>query len=142
MGNGYITHRGSSGAKDWLITNPAVALGLQAKTDRFRHAKAVSRQAKAKYGNVTTLGHSLGGRIALNTAGGAQAIAVNPAVPLQDARRPRRNETIIRHRADIPSAPLALTGGGPGLISRGSLTESPFAAHSLNRTLGGYRTLG
>lgn len=60
-----VTHRGSQGWRDWVKTNTAMALGYE-KGNRFKHAKKIQKQAEKMYGasNITTIGHSLGGRIA------------------------------------------------------------------------------
>ena len=71
-----IAHRGSQGAKDWLVSDAALvadtAFGtkLQQKTKRYKYAERIQKAAEKKYAgtDITTTGHSLGGHLA-RTAG-------------------------------------------------------------------------
>ena len=60
-----VVHRGTASAIDWLKTNIPMIFGYEGG-NRFKHAKKIQKAAEQKYGkeNITTMGHSLGGRIA------------------------------------------------------------------------------
>lgn len=61
----FVVHRGTASATDWFKTNTKASVGIE-NGRRFTHAKNIQNIAENKYGreNITTLGHSLGGRIA------------------------------------------------------------------------------
>jgi len=64
-GNPNIVFRGSKTAKDWLISDPLLAVGASRFDPRFKEAKQLTKQVEQKYGKpADVFGHSLGGRIA------------------------------------------------------------------------------
>jgi len=81
--NAVVVHRGTSNLADWG-TNLGLTLGYKGK--RYNHARKVQRKAIAKYGNknITTVGHSQGGRWAeLLGRGGKDVYTLNkPTTPL------------------------------------------------------------
>lgn len=111
-----VIHRGSKGIHDWG-NNLKMALGFNmSKTKRFQHAKDIQKAAEAKYGrdHITTLGHSLGAKIASDVGGDSKEIInLNKATGIGwDAFKPRygqkANETNIRTTFDPVSAKGAL----------------------------------
>jgi hypothetical protein len=60
-----VVHRGTSSAKD-ALTDLGMVFGRTKSSKRFKHSKDIQRRAEEKYGpeNISTLGHSLGARIA------------------------------------------------------------------------------
>ncbi len=69
-GQTMLAHRGSVGiVKDWLTSDPAIAMGRQHKDPRFILAMAQIERAQAKHGyDVVTTGHSLGGTLTMHSA--------------------------------------------------------------------------
>jgi hypothetical protein len=80
MKKAVVVHRGTKGAAD-VLTDLGLAVGYRG--NRFDHGLKVQKQAEAKYGDVITLGHSLGAKIAEETAGkNSEIITLNkPTLP-------------------------------------------------------------
>ena len=135
-----VIHRGTKDLADWG-NNLKMALGWKmSSTKRFKHSKDIQKKAEAKYGkeNVTTLGHSLGGKIASDVGGDSnEIITLNKATGIGwDAYKKNHgskpNETNVRTTLDpvsikgaldadftIPSKSLnPLTEHGTGVLSR------------------------
>jgi hypothetical protein len=72
-----VVHRGTQGFQD-VITDFKLAFhpSLYMKSNRFHHAKSIQEQAENKYGkeNVTTVGHSLGAKLAADVGGKSKEI--------------------------------------------------------------------
>lgn len=110
-GQAIVVHRGSQGVHDWG-NNLKMALGFSmGNTRRFTHAKKIQKEAEAKYGskNISTLGHSLGGKIASDVGkDSAEIITLNKPVVGRDLFKTKQgkkeNETNIRTGHDIVSA--------------------------------------
>ena len=135
-----VIHRGTKDLADWG-NNLKMALGWKmSSTKRFKHSKDIQKKAEAKYGkeNVTTLGHSLGGKIASDVGGDSnEIITLNKATGIGwDAYKKNHgskpNETNVRTTLDpvsikgaldadftIPSKSLnPLTEHGTGVLAR------------------------
>ena len=95
--NPTIVFTGSNKANDWLQTNPMIALGLQRKSKRFQDADKLVEEVKKKYnGKLTTVGHSLGGRLAEHV-NSDKIYTVNKGTGLGDIGRTiQKNQTDIR----------------------------------------------
>jgi len=110
-GQAVVVHRGSSGIQDWG-NNLKMALGFNMKnTKRFKHAKKIQKQAETKYGaeNISTLGHSLGGKISSDVgANSGEIITLNKPVVGRDLfakdKGKKENETNVRTEGDVVSA--------------------------------------
>ena len=78
-----VAHRGTNSVQDWG-TNVGLLFGYKSK--RFKHAKQIQDKAALKYGNenLTTVGHSLGAKIAEEVGkNGHEIITLNkPVTPL------------------------------------------------------------
>jgi len=110
--------RGSQGATDWLVNNPALALGVYKWTPRYKRGKDIQQKVNNKYGkeNVDTVSHSQSGQLAheLNREGLVHSsIEINPARRL--GQSVLENETVIRHPLDVVSA-FVPTGWNSGKI--------------------------
>ena len=138
-GQAVVVHRGSSGIHDWG-NNLKMVLGFDMKnTKRFQHAKKIQQQAETKYGakNISTLGHSLGGKIASDVgADSGEIITLNKPVAGRDLfakdKGKKQNETNVRTEGDVVSA---LDTGSDFTIPSKSL--NPIAEHTtdvLDRT--------
>jgi predicted esterase YcpF (UPF0227 family) len=101
-----VGHRGTANAKDW-ITDTGMAFGYE-KGKRFQHAKKAQNKAEEKYGreNTTTIGHSLGGRLAEKYGNKSnEVITVNKAViPKTTLDVVPKNQFDIRSSRDVVSA--------------------------------------
>ena len=103
-GKAYIVYPGT---KDFRDVGPDLALlfGFEEKTPRFKRAHQVADQTNRKYGkgNVTAIGHSLGGSLA--TASGVQKrITYNKGVGLGGLfRSMKRGQHDYRTAKDIVS---------------------------------------
>jgi hypothetical protein len=104
-GEAVVVHRGSQGIHDWG-NNLKYFLGFDLKkTDRGKFAAKVQKEAEAKYGakNISTLGHSIGGKIASDVgADSKEIITLNRAVAGRDLfKNPiKENEYSIRTQLD------------------------------------------
>lgn len=97
-----ITHRGTSGVKDWA-NNAAYALGLYKYTDRYKRGKKAQEETNKKYGkeNVSTVGHSQGAVLARDLGTDTKEIInLNPAYINE---KPKKNEYNIKSSADVVS---------------------------------------
>jgi hypothetical protein len=107
-----VVHRGTKGAADVLTD---LGLGFGYRGNRFEHGLKVQKEAEAKYGNVITLGHSLGAKIAEETAGkNSEVITLNkPTLPneILFGRRlfGNQNQTDVKSSLD-PVSVLKLSG--------------------------------
>lgn len=105
-----IVYTGSRKAKDFLITDPAIALGFGKYTQRYKDSQKVVNQVKNKYGTeISTIGHSLGGFLSENVKGVKQKYTVNKLEGLDGIGKTiRKNQTDIVVQKDFAS-PLAYT---------------------------------
>lgn len=102
-----VSHRGSHGFKDWVKTDAAMALGYEGGK-RFKHSKRIQKKAEKEYGadTVTTVGHSLGGRIAEKVGKKSDhIITYNKAVTPKSMLQPTSfHQTDIRTKHDVVSS--------------------------------------
>jgi len=130
-GRAVVVHRGTQGMHD-VLTDGLASLGIQ--TRRFRHAQKIQKKAESKYGgsgNVTTVGHSLGGLIAERVANkNSDVITYNKAaLPKDSFQRIKKNQTDIRTTADLVSWASTTHRGGSSITIK-SDTKNPLAEHS------------
>lgn len=111
-GNPIITFRGSKTAEDWLLSDTALALGLEKYTPRFQKSQKLVEEVEKKYHSpVTTLGHSLGGSLSEYSNPHGKVITVDKGVGLGGiGKKIGKKQTDIRAVGDI--------------VSLGSLTQS------------------
>lgn len=133
MGNPNIVFRGSKTAKDWLISDPLLAVGASRFDPRFKDAKALTKTVENKYNKpVDVFGHSLAGALAENSGAKGKITTFNKAVGYADIGKTiPKNQTDIRTTADVVSA-LSLTQkyNGNQENIKGSL--NPIKAHGLD----------
>lgn len=125
-----VVFTGSRKAGDWLITDPAIALGLGKYTKRYKDSENVVKQVKEKYGGqVDVAGHSLGGYLASNVKADNK-YTVNKAAGLGDIGKTiGKNQTDIVVKGDIVS-PLTYTQKHKGkLIEVGNKSYNPLVSH-------------
>ena len=64
----HVSNRGSTTAYDWLVSDAQIATGTEDRGSRFKRAVDTTKRAHEKYGyNVSTSGHSLGGKTSAYT---------------------------------------------------------------------------
>lgn len=129
----FVVHRGSQGIQDWGNDLKAMAGYNISDSKRFKHAEKIQKQAENKYGknNVSTLGHSLSGKIATEVGKDSKdIITLNKFVPPRDYiynmffSKPK-NETDIRTTLD----PVSTLVSGK-IFTIPSTTINPLAEHS------------
>jgi hypothetical protein len=100
-----VSHRGTANLKDWG-TDALMAVGIE-NTNRFKHSKKIQKEAEKKYGreNVSTVGHSLGARLAEKYGNNSKEImTLNKPTTLKTAgKRIRNKQTDIRSSRDVVS---------------------------------------
>jgi len=131
----FVVHRGSQGIHDWGNDLKALAGYDISKSDRFKHAEKIQKQAEKKYGakNVSTLGHSLAGKISSQVGKNSKEIInLNKFIPPQDIlKKPSDKEYNIRSSIDPASVLLPLEKG-KNTFTIPSQTFNPVAEHSTN----------
>lgn len=129
----YVVHRGTASIKDW-VTDLGMALGYEGGK-RFKHSKKIQRQAEEKYGkdNITTLGHSLGGRLAEKYhRGKGKIITLNKAAtPKSITRKTPANQIDIRSSNDPVSVLSNFQKHTTKPVVIKSTTWNPIKAHKV-----------
>ena len=105
-GKATVIHRGTASLTDWVKTDLPMAFGYEGGK-RFKHAKKIQKAAEKKYGakNVTTMGHSLGGRIAEKVGKKSHAIITynKAATPKSIQTATPKKQLDIRTSRDLVS---------------------------------------
>jgi hypothetical protein len=135
VGNPNIAFRGSTTAKDWLISDPLLGLGFERFDPRVKQAKQLTKQVEKKYGKpVDVFGHSLGGALAERSGASGKIITYNKGAGIEDIGKTiPKNQTDIRAKSDIVSA-LSLTQkykNGDLITLNTPLLQNPVKAHGL-----------
>jgi len=127
-----VVHRGTQGTKDWATDIYYATGGDPKNSARFKHAAEVQKKAEDKYGanNITTLGHSIGSKIASAVGQNSKEIInLNKAVsPLDAIQKTSEKEINIRTSRDPVSALLPLRNSDR-TITIPSETLNPFTEH-------------
>ena len=63
-----VVHRGSKSIEDWLITDPAIGLGLTRFTPRYKRVQERIKNSNLDGYDIENVGHSLGGGLAKKLA--------------------------------------------------------------------------
>jgi len=105
-GNPNIAFRGSKRIKDFLISDPLLAVGLQNLDPRYKEAKALTKKVEQKYNKpADTFGFSLGGDIASKSGAKGSIITYNKGTGLGDIGKiVPENQLDIRTKTDRVSA--------------------------------------
>ena len=132
----FVVHRGSQGIQDWGNDLKSF-LGYDiSKSNRFKHADDIQKKAEQKYGkeNVSTLGHSLGSKIASEVGKDSkEVINLNKYVPPKDVVKPiRSNEYNIRTAADPASLLLPIETKNSKIFTIPSRSLNPLKEHSVD----------
>lgn len=135
-GRAKVIHRGTASITDWVKTNLPMALGYEGG-NRFKHAKKIQKLAEKKYGanNVTTLGHSLGGRIAEKVGQkSAKVITYNKAAtPRSILTKTSKKQHDIRTKNDPVSLLSVFQKKSNKTRHIASNTINPIKAHNVDR---------
>lgn len=125
-----VVFTGSRKAGDWLVTDPAIALGLGKYTKRYKDSENVMKQVKEKYnGPTTTVGHSLGGWLGENVKADKK-YTVNKATGLGDVGKTiRSNQTDIVVDKDPVSVLSATQKYKGNLIKVQNKNYNPLVSH-------------
>jgi hypothetical protein len=95
-GEVVVSHRGTQGLGDMAL-DLKYALGYDLHdSNRYKHAQDIQRKAEAKYGaeNITTIGHSLGSKLARDVGQNSkEVIELNPAYNIPDAIKKKSDKT-------------------------------------------------
>jgi len=132
-GNPNIAFRGSKTAKDFLFSDPLLAIGASRFDPRLKDAQNLTKEVEKKYGKpADVFGHSLGGFLSEKSGAKGNIYTYNKGVGYGDIGKTiPKNQTDIRTNTDIVSA-LALTQkykNGDLETIKGSI--NPIKAHSL-----------
>ena len=130
-----VAVRGTKSYADVLVNDPAVALGILSKTNRYKHAQRTYNKTLEKYGDskISVVGHSLGGSIVshLKTRDEDQKITYNKGAGprfLTGHEKNAKNEIALRNPVDLVSG-FSSVAEGTKNIGRPHL--NPFTAHSV-----------
>ena len=130
-----VVHRCTQGFQD-VLTDIKLAFhpSLYMKSNRFQHAKDIQQRAEDKYGkeNVTTVGHSLGAKLAADVGGKSKEIITynKPIIPQEIFKQTRKNETSIRTKMD----PVSILGSlNPNIKQVSTKTVNPITAHATSQ---------
>jgi hypothetical protein len=131
-----VVHRGTKGVQDCGTDASLLLTGYQKNNRRFAHARNIQSQAEAKYGpeNITTLGSSLGAKIAEKVGNKTkEVITLNkPTIPMDliKGRKLPKNQTDIRTSRDPVSILRPFQKANNKEITIPSKTLNPFREHS------------
>lgn len=131
-GNPNIAVRGSTTIKDWLISDPLLALGLSRFDPRKQRTDKLIEDVKKKYGKEPNLvGHSLGGALINNANTKGKITTYNKGAGIDEIFKTRKsNQTDVRTSGDLVSALSANQKGGKQItISQPNI----FKAHNLKQ---------
>jgi hypothetical protein len=134
-GKPNIAFRGSTNAKDFLFSDPLLAVGLGKYDPRLKQSQKLVQKVESKYNAPTDVfGHSLAGFLSEKSGAGGNVYTYNKAVGITDIGKSiPKNQTDIRSRNDIVSG-LALTqkyDNGSLKTLKTPIFQSPIEAHKL-----------
>jgi hypothetical protein len=131
-GKPSIAFRGSTRVSDWLIEDPAVALGIE--TPKQKKAKELVKKVESKYNQPTDVyGHSLAGFRAEKSGASGNIYTYNKAVGLgQIGKKLPSRQTDVRTSKDIVSLGSILQYGGKKQTIQSPIFSTAISAHSLS----------
>ena len=130
-GTPNITVRGSKSVKDFLISDPLLALGLSKYDPRQKQTNKLIEKTKSKYSKDPNLfGHSLAGSLISNANTKGTITTFNKGAGINDLyKKIPKNQTDIRTSGDLVSA-LSTTQKGKNKITLKN--NNIFTSHGLN----------
>jgi hypothetical protein len=129
-----VAHKGTDSATDWL-TNLRYGLFNDKSSKRFKHSKKIQKQAEEKYkdGNFTTVGHSLGAKLAQESSSKGDIVTLNGATtPYDIGKRVPKNQTNIRTTIDPVSYLQNYQWGNGNEKKIESKSLNPISEHGVN----------
>jgi hypothetical protein len=131
-GKPSVAFRGSTRVSDWLIEDPAIALGIE--TPKQRKAKELVKKVEAKYQQPTDVyGHSLGGYRAETSGASGNVYTYNKAVGLgQIGKKLPSTQTDVRTSRDIVSLGSILQYGGKKQTIKSPIFSTAISSHALS----------
>lgn len=134
QGNPNIAFRGSKTVKDFLFSDPLLAIGASRFDPRLKQAQVLTKQVEKKYGKpADVFGHSMAGFLSENSGAKGKITTFNKAVGIGDiGKKIPKNQTDIRTKNDLVSA-LSLTQkyNGNQETIKGSI--NPIKAHGIDQ---------
>ena len=130
-----VVHRGTNELSDWM-TNLKMSFGYK-KDDRFKNSKKIQKLAEEKYGaeNISTLGHSLGSRLAEEVGTKSKEIITlnKPTLPLDliFKKKIKDNQFDIRTKKDPVSILQQYQKGSEDIVIP-STSSNPLKEHTVN----------
>ena len=131
----YVVHRGTKGLQD-ILTDFKLSFfpKLYLSSTRYNHAKDIQQEAEKKYGSehITTLGHSLGAKLASDVGSNSKELITynKPILPYDILNQTKKNETSIRTKLD----PVSVLGSLNSDIKQVSTkTLNPITAHNVDQ---------
>lgn len=117
-----VAHRGTSGFTDWF-NNLAFAVGGDTGyklTPRYKESLKIQKEAEKKYGsdNITTIGHSQGGKLSELVGGDSKEIITLNKATRPFSNNPQKNQYDISSSFDVISSfnPFAPKSGNDIII--------------------------
>ena len=131
-GKPSVAFRGSVRVSDWLIEDPAVALGIE--TPKQKRAKELVKKVESKYGKPTDVyGHSLGGYRAEKSGASGNIYTYNKAVGLgQLGKKLPQSQTDVRTTKDVLSLGSILQYGGKKITIQSPTIGNAISAHNIS----------
>jgi len=133
-GQVVVAHRGTQGIHD-IGNDLKYALGMDlSNTKRFKHAEDVQRKAEAKYGkeNITTIGHSLGSKIARDVGKDTkEVIQANPAYNIPDSKK-KTKENVHTIRTQYDPVSFLQPKKTKNVTTLESTTNNPLKEHGVD----------
>lgn len=130
-----VVHRGTRSSEDWATDYLMARHGV--RTRRFDHGHRIQDQAIAKHGKVTSIGHSLGAKIAEEVSDRSTPVITynKPTIPedILRGRKVKDNQRDIRTAGDPVSVLRPFQGGRKAeVIADSASSRNPLSAHSTN----------
>ena len=128
-----IVYRGSTRATDFLIEDPALALGI--KTEKQKKAEKLAKDVERKYGqSADVYGHSLGGYRAEKSGASGNIYTFNKGAGIFDiGKKISDKQTDIRTEKDIVSALSLGQRGGKRKTLSTPVSTSVIGSHSVSQ---------
>jgi len=130
-GTPNIAVRGSKNIKDFLISDPLLALGLSKYDPRKKRTDELIRKVKEKYQKDPNLyGHSLGGGLISGADTKGDIVTFNKGAGLSELFKPiGSNQTDVRTSGDLVSVLSASQPGGKKVLLN---NPNVLSAHSIS----------
>jgi len=132
-GTPNIVSRGSKTAKDWLISDPLLALGLSKYDPRQKATNELVKKVSERYHKDPNLyGHSLGGHLVENAKTTGQKYTLNKGAGIGDLFKTiPKNQHDFRTSNDLVSALSVTQRNKSKKVTMNNLLQNPLSAHTI-----------